>query len=235
MSRTTATGCLPACGGGCSRRIPETGHAAGIALRLVHDVVAAHGGGMVIKTGADPAIAAPASLCRSRCLREGALSMRATLRASSSVSASSSCSPRRAPRWPRARHRSIRPLENCQEYRRLRRGRLFVQLQQPLERHHQLSRLRQPPQHLHPLQRRARRAVGEGRRLGPGDAPGRPHAEHLLPRRAELAGRRRRGHRPTRRTGSTSSKPTSLTSRRWAKASFSSASSPRPSASRTWP
>lgn len=32
---------------------PETGHAAGIALRLVHDVVAAHGGGMVIKTSTE--------------------------------------------------------------------------------------------------------------------------------------------------------------------------------------
>ncbi len=32
---------------------PETGHAAGVALRLVHDVVAAHGGGMVIKTSTD--------------------------------------------------------------------------------------------------------------------------------------------------------------------------------------
>ncbi len=32
---------------------PETGHAAGIALRLVHDVVAAHGGGMVIKSSTD--------------------------------------------------------------------------------------------------------------------------------------------------------------------------------------
>lgn len=33
---------------------PETGQSAGIALRLVHDVVAAHGGGMVIKTSTDP-------------------------------------------------------------------------------------------------------------------------------------------------------------------------------------
>ena len=32
---------------------PETGQAAGIALRLVHDVVAAHGGGMVIKSSTD--------------------------------------------------------------------------------------------------------------------------------------------------------------------------------------
>jgi NtrC-family two-component system sensor histidine kinase KinB len=32
---------------------PETGQAAGIALRLVHDVVTAHGGGMVIKTSTD--------------------------------------------------------------------------------------------------------------------------------------------------------------------------------------
>lgn len=33
---------------------PETGQAAGIALRLVHDVVTAHGGGMVIKTSTEP-------------------------------------------------------------------------------------------------------------------------------------------------------------------------------------
>ena len=33
---------------------PETGQATGIALRLVHDVVAAHGGGMVIKSSTDP-------------------------------------------------------------------------------------------------------------------------------------------------------------------------------------
>ena len=32
---------------------PETGHAAGIALRLVHDVIAAHGGGMVIKSSTE--------------------------------------------------------------------------------------------------------------------------------------------------------------------------------------
>ena len=32
---------------------PETGQATGTALRLVHDVVAAHGGGMVIKSSAD--------------------------------------------------------------------------------------------------------------------------------------------------------------------------------------
>jgi len=33
---------------------PKTGRAAGIGLRLVHDIVAAHGGGMVIKSSADP-------------------------------------------------------------------------------------------------------------------------------------------------------------------------------------
>lgn len=33
---------------------PATGQAAGVALRLVHEVVAAHGGGMVIKSSTDP-------------------------------------------------------------------------------------------------------------------------------------------------------------------------------------
>ena len=33
---------------------PETGRVAGVALRLVHDIVAAHGGGMVIKSSTDP-------------------------------------------------------------------------------------------------------------------------------------------------------------------------------------
>jgi signal transduction histidine kinase len=33
---------------------PVTGRAAGIGLRLVHEIVAAHGGGMVIKSSADP-------------------------------------------------------------------------------------------------------------------------------------------------------------------------------------
>ena len=53
MSRTTATGCPPPCAAGSSEEDPETGQAAGIALRLVHDVVAAHGGGMVIKSSTD--------------------------------------------------------------------------------------------------------------------------------------------------------------------------------------
>ena len=33
---------------------PKTGRAAGIGLRLVHEIVAAHGGGMVIKSSAEP-------------------------------------------------------------------------------------------------------------------------------------------------------------------------------------
>jgi signal transduction histidine kinase len=33
---------------------PSTGRAAGIGLRLVHDIVAAHGGGMVIKSSSEP-------------------------------------------------------------------------------------------------------------------------------------------------------------------------------------
>ena len=33
---------------------PETGRAAGVGLRLVHDIVAAHGGGMVIKSSSEP-------------------------------------------------------------------------------------------------------------------------------------------------------------------------------------
>jgi two-component system sensor histidine kinase QseC len=33
---------------------PETGRTAGVGLRLVHDIVAAHGGGMVIKSSAEP-------------------------------------------------------------------------------------------------------------------------------------------------------------------------------------
>jgi signal transduction histidine kinase len=33
---------------------PETGRAAGLGLRLVHDIVAAHGGGMVLKSSAEP-------------------------------------------------------------------------------------------------------------------------------------------------------------------------------------
>ncbi len=33
---------------------PKTGRTAGIGLRLVHEIVAAHGGGMVIKSSADP-------------------------------------------------------------------------------------------------------------------------------------------------------------------------------------
>ena len=33
---------------------PKTGRAAGVGLRLVHDIVAAHGGGMVIKSSAEP-------------------------------------------------------------------------------------------------------------------------------------------------------------------------------------
>jgi signal transduction histidine kinase len=33
---------------------PGTGRAAGVGLRLVHDIVAAHGGGMVLKSNAGP-------------------------------------------------------------------------------------------------------------------------------------------------------------------------------------
>lgn len=33
---------------------PDTGRVAGVALRLVHDIVAAHGGGMVIKSSTEP-------------------------------------------------------------------------------------------------------------------------------------------------------------------------------------